>query len=248
MLHYLDTIFGHHRGDQTLLAGHLAVALGAKALEPRVPLGAAVAAAFGLDLLWPILLLLGVESVRIHAGDTAFTNLAFDSYPWSHSLLAVMGWSGLFLVFGRRIYHSWRIGALLGGLVLSHWFLDLITHRPDLPLWPDGPLSGFGLWNSIPGTLLVEGSLFAVGIWLYIGSSSARDGVGRWGLAALLVLVGLIWVTQPWSPPPPSETAVAWGALILWLLPPWAHWIDVHRTSRGGVTVRAGSGSAPAVR
>ena len=77
-----------------MFVGHLAVALGAKRAEPGMPLGAAVAAAFGLDLLWPILLLLGLESVRVHAGDTAFTNLAFDSYPWSHSLLAVVGWVG----------------------------------------------------------------------------------------------------------------------------------------------------------
>ena len=64
-----------------MFVGHLAVALGVKTTEPRVPLGAAVAAAFGLDILWPVFLLLGFESVRIHVGDTAFTNFAFDSYP-----------------------------------------------------------------------------------------------------------------------------------------------------------------------
>lgn len=77
-----------------MFVGHLAVALGAKRVEPRVPLGASVAAAFGLDLVWPILLLLGVESVRVSPGDAAFTNLAFASYPWSHSVLAVLVWSG----------------------------------------------------------------------------------------------------------------------------------------------------------
>ncbi len=74
----------------SIFVGHLAVALATKKLEPKVPLGAAVAATFGLDLVWPILLLAGVESVRINPGDTAFTGLAFDSYPWSHSLLAVI--------------------------------------------------------------------------------------------------------------------------------------------------------------
>lgn len=200
-----------------------------------MPLGAAVAGAFGLDLLWPILLLLGLESVQVHAGDTAFTNLAFVSYPWSHSLLVVVGWSGLAILLGRGVYGSWRVGAVLGGLVLSHWVLDFITHRPDLPLWPEGPVTGLGLWNSIPGTILVEGSLLAGGIWLYLGSSSARDRIGRWALVALIVVTGLLWVTQPWSPPPPSAAAVAWGALILWLLPPWARWIEAHRTSRTAV-------------
>jgi membrane-bound metal-dependent hydrolase YbcI (DUF457 family) len=214
-----------------MLVGHLAVALGAKTAEPRVPLGAAVAAAFGLDLLWPILLLLGFESVRVHPGDTAFTNLAFDSYPWSHSLLFATVWSGLVMFVVRRLYGSWRLGAILGSLVLSHWVLDFITHRSDLPLWPAGPAVGAGLWNSIPGTLLVEGTLFGIGVWLYLRSSSARDKTGRWALVALLVVAGLVWVTQPWSPPPPSATAVAWGALILWVLPPWAGWIEAHRAS-----------------
>jgi membrane-bound metal-dependent hydrolase YbcI (DUF457 family) len=214
-----------------MLVGHLAVALGSKTAEPRVPLGAAVAAAFGLDLLWPILLLLGLESVRVHQGDTAFTNLAFDSYPWSHSLLVATVWSGLAMVVTRRVYRSWRVGALLGSLVLSHWVLDFITHRPDLALWPGGPVVGLGLWNSIAGTFLVEGSLLAGGVWLYVGSSSARDRTGHWALVSLVAITGIVWATQPWSPAPPGATAVACGALILWLLPPWARWIEAHRRS-----------------
>ena len=216
-----------------MFVGHLAVALGAKKVEPRVPLAASVAAAFGLDLLWPILLLLGLESVRVNPGDTAFTSLAFDSYPWSHSLLVVMGWSGLGALVGRKLYGSWRAGSLLSGLILSHWALDFITHRPDLPLWPAGPLVGLGLWNSVPGTILVETILLATGLWLYIGVTSRRDPVGQWSLVALVALTGLIWVTQPWAPVPPTATAVAWGALILWLLPPWAVWIERHRTAGG---------------
>ncbi len=218
-----------------MFVGHLAVALSAKKLEPRIPLGASVAAAFGLDLLWPILLLLGLESVRVNPGDTAFTGLAFDSYPWSHSLLAVMGWAGLGTVVGRRLYGSWRAGALLGGLVLSHWVLDVITHRPDLPLWPAGPMVGLGLWNSVPGTILVEASLLVAGLWAYLRTTSSRDRVGHWSLIALVGLTGLIWVTQPWAPVPPTAGAVAWGALILWLLPPWALWIERHRTSGDAV-------------
>ncbi len=211
-----------------MFVGHLAVALGAKRLEPRVPLGASVAAAFGLDLLWPALLLLDLEAVRINPGDTAFTNLAFDSYPWSHSLLIVAGWAVLGTLIGRALYGAWRPGTLLAGLVLSHWVLDFITHQPDLPLWPDGPLVGLGLWNSVPGTILVEASLLVAGLWLYVGTSSARDRIGQWSLIALVGLTTLIWVTQPWAPLPPSPSAVAWGALILWLLPPWAFW---NRTS-----------------
>ena len=217
-----------------MFVGHLAVALGAKKVEPDIPLGATVAAAFGLDLLWPILLLLGVETVRLNPGDTAFTNLAFDSYPWSHSLLTVVGWSGLVGFLGRRVFGSWRAGMVLGGLVLSHWVLDFATHRPDLPLWPGGPLVGLGLWNSIPGTILVEASLLVGGVWLYRRATSPRDRTGTGALVALVVLTGVIWVTQPWAPLPESATAVAAGALILWLLPPWALWIERHRSGESG--------------
>lgn len=215
-----------------MFVGHLAVALGAKRIEPRVPIGAAVAAAFGLDLLWPILLLTGAESVRVSVGDTAFTNLAFDSYPWSHSLLAVIAWSVLTGLIARRVVGSGRVGAVLGILVLSHWFLDFISHRPDLPLWPQGPVAGLGLWNSIAATIVVEGGLLAMGLWLYSGVSSARDRTGRWSLVGLIVLTVVMWVSQPWSPPPPSATAVALGSFALWLLPPWAHWIERHRATR----------------
>jgi hypothetical protein len=213
-----------------MFAGHLAVALAAKRATPAVPLGTAVAAAFALDLLWPIFLLLGVETVRVHPGDTAFTHLSFDSYPWSHSLAVVLGWSIIAGCATRAAYKSWHVGAIVGGLVLSHWFLDFVTHRPDLPLWPGGPVTGLGLWNSIAGTIIAEGALLAGCLWAYTRKSTARDRVGHWALIALVGLTVLIWVTQPWSPPPPSSEAVAWGALILWLLPPWARWIDAHRS------------------
>ncbi|NOT27730.1 MAG: hypothetical protein HOP16_16710 [Acidobacteria bacterium] len=212
-----------------MFVGHLAVALAAKRTTPAVPLGTAVAAAFGLDLLWPIFLLLGFESVRIHPGDTAFTHLSFDSYPWSHSLAAVVGWSILAGCAMRVAHRSLRVCAIVGGLVLSHWILDFLTHRPDLPLWPGGPVVGLGLWYSIPGTLIVEGGLLAACLWIYVRGSAPRDRTGRWALVALVALTLLIWSSQPWSPPPPSSEAVAWGALILWLLPPWARWIDQHR-------------------
>jgi hypothetical protein len=137
------------------------------------------------------------------------------------------------MLIGRRVLGSWRAGTIIGVLVLSHWILDFVTHRPDLPIWPGGPQAGLGLWNSIPGTIILEGGLLAAGVWLYVRASSPRDAVGRWALIGLVGLVGIIWVTQPWSPPPPTTAAVAWGALILWLFPVWAGWIERHRLAAG---------------
>jgi hypothetical protein len=212
-----------------MFIGHLAVALSAKKIEPQVPLAATIAATFSLDLLWPLFLLLGVESVRVDPGNTAFTHLAFESYPWSHSLVMVVGWAVLASFGGRALLGSWRAGVVLGAIVLSHWLLDLITHRPDLPLWPRGPQVGLGLWHSVPATIFVEGGLLVAGLAVYLRSSGARNRVGQWSLVALILVTGLLWLSQPWSPPPPSARAVAFGTLVLWLLPPWARWIEHHR-------------------
>ena len=205
-----------------MFAGHLAVALGAKAAKPRVPLGALVAASFGLDLLWPVFLLAGAEWVRVEPGNTAFTPLAFDHYPWTHSLVMALAWGGV-----AGLATSWRLrsasaGFLIGAIVVSHWVLDFVTHRPDLPLWPGGPKWGLGLWDSVPGTLLVEGALFVVGVELYRRVFKARDSSGRWSFWALVMLTLVIWLSGPWSPLPPSATSVAVVVLALWIFPIWA--------------------------
>ena len=124
-----------------MFVGHLAVAFGAKTVMPRVPLGWLVAAAFGLDLIWPLFLLAGLEHVRIDPGNTAFTPLAFDDYPWSHSLMMSFVW-GLIagvLAAARLKNHKLAGGSMIAAVAISHWILDFMTHRPDLPLWPVSP-------------------------------------------------------------------------------------------------------------
>jgi len=215
-----------------MFVGHLATAFGVKRAAPRAPLSALVAAAFGLDLLWPVLLLSGIERVRIDPGHTAFTPLAFDHYPWSHSLLMAIVWSALAGVAAARWLRIRSAGVAVGATVGSHWVLDVVTHRPDLPLWPGGPMWGLGLWQSIPGTMVVEGLLLVAGLELYRRGFRDRDATGRWALFGLVAFTGVIWVSGPWSPPPPSTDAVAVVALALWLFPLWAAWIERHRAAR----------------
>lgn len=216
-----------------MFVGHLAVAFVAKRVEPQLPLSYAVAAAFGLDLMWPLFLLAGVEVVRVHPNDTAFTPLAFDSYPWSHSLLLVCGWAALGAIWTRRMLGAVRPSVVVGLLILSHWLLDVIAHRPDLPLWPGGPVLGLGLWNSVLATYTVEGALLLSGVLLYLRVSKAKDRTGGLALFALIALCTVIWATQPWTPPPPGADAIAWGALLMWLFPFWARWVDHHRAPSG---------------
>ncbi len=214
-----------------MFVGHTALALAGKARAPRTSLGLLVAAAFGLDLLWPVFLLLGIERVRIQPGVTAFTPLVFDSYPWSHSLVMALVWGGvLALLVARR--SDPRVPLLVGALVVSHWVLDFVSHRPDLPLWPGpSPRLGLGLWYSVPATLLVEGGLFLAGILIYARSTRPLDRTGSWALGTLLLLQAALWAAGPWAPPPPSPSAVAWTSLGLWLFVLWAGWADRHRAA-----------------
>src|SRR5512140_2569440 len=143
-----------------MFIGHFAVGLATKRLAPRTSLGTLFAAAQLLDLVWPVLVLLGLEEVRVDPGNTAFTPLDFVSYPWTHSLLMAFAWAAAF-AFVYRSLRRCPLGAWVGGaLVLSHWVLDFLTNRPDLSLAPGAAKVGLGLWYSVPGTLVAEGTLF----------------------------------------------------------------------------------------
>jgi len=215
-----------------MFIGHFAVGLASKRLAPRVSLGTLFVAAQFLDLLWPLFLLLGLEHVRIDPGNTAFTPLDSYDYPLTHSLLLAVGWSVLFGGF-YFVARRWRREALVVALaVLSHWVLDFISHRPDLPLWPgESPKVGLGLWNSVPATVAVEGLLFLGAVFLYVWASAARDWMGAYALWSLLGLVAVIYVANIVGPAPPSDTAVAVVGLAQWLFVSWFYWIDRHRTS-----------------
>ncbi|MGH7601366.1 MAG: hypothetical protein ACREOI_33825 [bacterium] len=218
-----------------MFLGHYAVALAAKKAAPKTSLGTLFLSVQFLDLLWPIFLLLGLEHVRIDPGNTAFTPLDFYDYPITHSLVTAIGWSlafGLIYFFRRRDARSaWILG--LG--VFSHWLLDFVAHRPDLPIFPGGEIYvGLGLWNSVPATIIVESVLFFVGLILYLRTTVARDCIGRYAFWAFIAFSVLIYVGNVFSrqQPPSNVTALAIGGLSQWLIIPWTYWIDRHRLSK----------------
>ncbi len=215
-----------------MFIGHYGLALGAKRAAPSVSLGALFLACQLADLLWPTLVLLGVERVEIAPGATALTPLDFVHYPYSHSLLGLVLWGallGVAYVLVRR--STLTAGITLGLLVVSHWLLDLVVHRLDLPLTFTGTgRYGLGLWNSVPGTLAVELSLFAIGVAVYARTTSARDRIGSIGFGALVAFLLIAYLANVLGPPPPSSTAVAWAGEAMWLLVLWGYWIDRHRS------------------
>lgn len=215
-----------------MFIGHFAVAFAAKPAAPSVSLGTLFLACEWVDLVWPVFALIGLERVEIRPGITAFTPLDFVHYPWTHSLLMGAVWAVAFGLVYFIVRQHRRAALIVGALVLSHWFLDLVVHRPDLPLIPGGEARwGLGLWNSIPATLALEGALFIAALFFYMKRTRARDAAGRWGLRLLVVLLIAAYLGAALGPPPPNVSAIAWAGLIgggLTVL--LGYWVDHHRT------------------
>jgi hypothetical protein len=216
-----------------MFIGHFGLAFAAKRAAPRTALGTMFVAAQLADLVWPILLLAGVEQVRIaQASRNPFLTLDFVAYPWSHSLLmelaagAALG--ALYFAFTRYV-----TGAIVVGLLVpSHWLLDLIVHVPDLPLYPGGAARfGLGLWRTPIVTVALELIVYFVGVRVYARATQANDRIGRYGLWSLVVFLLLLYGAS-FGPPPPSVRALAWTALIGWPLTAWPWWVDRHRSPR----------------
>jgi membrane-bound metal-dependent hydrolase YbcI (DUF457 family) len=218
-----------------MFIGHFGVAFAAKRAAPAVSLGTLILACQLADLIWPTLVLLGIEHVSILPGITVVTPLFFESYPYSHSLLMLSVWAGIAALIYRLARGSATTAALfvIAGVVISHWFLDVVTHRADVPFVPgDAPKVGLGLWNSLPATLVVEAVMLVGGLMLYLRMTKARDRVGTYALWGLVVFLIVVNVANMFGPPPPSVGAVAWAAQAIWLIVAWGYWIDRHRVVR----------------
>ena len=214
-----------------MFVGHFAVALGAKKYAPHVSLGVLFLACQLADLIWPSLVLLGIETFEIEPGNTVLTPLHFTHYPYSHSLLALFIWgvllAGFYSLLQRRIRRSALVIVIV---VVSHWFLDFLTHRPDMPVtMNDATLVGLGLWNYPVLAVPLELMLFALGIWIYVRHTRALDKIGNYGLWGLGIFLVAVYTANILGPTPPSVTVVAWSAQALWLLVIWGFWIDRHR-------------------
>jgi membrane-bound metal-dependent hydrolase YbcI (DUF457 family) len=218
-----------------MFIGHFGAGFASKSVSRQCSLGTLFMAAQFIDLIWPILLLLGIERVEIDPGNTAFTPLNFVYYPFTHSLFGVLIWAVLFGAVYFAFRKNVRNALLLAGLVLSHWLLDLIVHRPDLPIIPWSEFKvGFDLWQSIALTLLVEGMIFAAGVLIYMRTTRAKDRVGSFGLWGLLVFLVVVYLLSAFGPPPDAVRPIAVVGLFQWLLVAWAYWVDRHRSPAAG--------------
>jgi len=219
-----------------MFIGHFAVGFAAKKFAPRASMGMLLAAPLLLDMLWPFFLLFGWEHVHIDPGNTRFTPLDLFDYPWSHSLLMSVVWATVFALIYQLSARYWPGAVAIWIGVVSHWVLDWITHRPDMPLYPGGPKYGLGLWNSIAGTMVVEIGMLAVGVWLYIRTTHARDRIGKYAFAAYVSLLLVLYIGDRFGGAPPAVSDIVWtgiSAIVVFLV--WAWWFDRHRALRAEI-------------
>ncbi|NJD56829.1 MAG: hypothetical protein FIA94_10550 [Nitrospirae bacterium] len=222
-----------------MFIGHFGLGFAAKAVAPRTSLGSLFLASEFLDLLWPVLMILGIEGVMILPSVNAVIPLVFTNFPFSHSLAFVVIWSFLFAVFIFVLRQDWRSSVVMGLLVASHWLLDALVHAPDLPLFPGSHIRvGLGLWSSYAGTLAVEFGIFFFGLWFYVRASRPDGRKGSYGLGLLVLFLVLIYMASIFGPPPPDVQAIEWTNVALWLFVIWGYWLDRHRPVSSGTVVQ----------
>jgi hypothetical protein len=226
--------------------GHYALALGAKKVVPMVSLGTLFLAVQFADLLWPTLLALGIETVEIDPGNTLMTPLNFVSYPYSHSLVMLLVWSVVFALVYQLLSRSqarspgpqsWsravRPGVIVGALVFSHYILDVLTHRPDMPVTVGGTMRlGFGLWNHPGAELAIESAMFIAGAAVYVSVTRPKNRAGEVGFWFLLVILVAMFFAAIYGPPPPNIETLSIGGHLQWLFVLGAYWVDRNRERR----------------
>jgi len=187
--------------------------------ERRVNLGVLVFAAVFLDFVLWLFVLFGWESVTIPTNFST-THQAEFVFPYSHGLLASIGWSVLaglatFLCYPRLNQAKMRAAVLVAAAVFSHWLLDALVHAPELPIIGAGSAkAGLGLWQVMPMALAVEAVIALAGLYLFLSGASLSVAKKLW-LAALSILILVFTVAgMTVAPPPPSFIAMAASSLV----------------------------------
>jgi hypothetical protein len=218
-----------------MLVGHFAAGMIAKRLDPKVSLGTFVLAALFADFLWCIFMLAGIEHIEIkpELGAGAANYLIAHKIDFSHSLTTVVIWAALFASAYYLVRRNHRGAIVIFIVVISHWVLDFIAHKPDMPLAPGiQQYFGLGLWTSIPLTIVVEGGfwLLALGVYTRVTQPNSRIGIiVFWSVIGFLTLA---WYNNIAGPPPldPSAmgaTAVGARSLIFFsLIVVWSYWMN----------------------
>jgi hypothetical protein len=213
-----------------MFAGHYGIAFGAKPAAKQVPLWVWFIAVQWLDVIWSLLVLAGIEKVRIVPGFTEANTLDLYYMPYTHGLPGAIVLS---LIFGGVVgmFIKGNRGTtilLVAAASFSHWVLDLVVHVPDLPLYDNSAKVGFGLWRNVALSFPLELIVLGLGAWLYAraaGFASTRGRYAFWGFVAVLAVLQVVanFGSAPSSPESMAITALGLY-LGLALLAAWVEW------------------------
>jgi hypothetical protein len=218
-----------------MFVGHYGPSFAGAAFKRSIPLWILFVAVQLLDVVWSVFVLLGVEKVRIVPGITRTNPLDLYYMPYTHSLVAVLGWTlAAGVAYWRfRKVDGWQGAAVVSAAVFSHWVLDLVVHRPDLPLYGDSSKVGLGLWNFPITALALELVLLFGGMYFYLRTTEAIATVGRYGMVIFGLLMACVQVVAFFGPPPSSDHAAAATALALYAtFAVIAYWLERKRLPR----------------
>lgn len=220
-----------------MFIGHYAVSLALKKHERNASIFLLFLAVQFVDILFFPLVIAGIEHLTIIENYTQSTHFRLDSMPYTHSLVASFLWAGLIYSLFRYVFlknrdYSKSVSFVLALAVLSHWFIDLIAHTPDLPLLGDSSTKlGLGLWNSAVGTYIVEAAFIITGLWLYLSSTKASSKFGKYGMSSFVLILLLINAFNVFGPPTgDSELTMGISSFVMYFgIAGLAYWIDRKR-------------------
>ena len=218
-----------------MFIGHFAPALLARGITEDAPkLGVLFIAAQLVDWAFFTFAIFGIEQLRIVPGITAMNPYDLVFMPYSHSLLATAGWALVFGVVVGVVLRNMVAAAWGAIVVLSHWLLDLLVHRPDLTIAGGEDKYGLGLWNAPNIEMPLEIGLVLLAYWFYISRTKGPVIPPLILLAAMLLFQAINWFG------PQPETAGVGMYLSVFLsygiLTAMAFWVQStrwHKNQRG---------------
>lgn len=221
-----------------MFIGHYGIALAAKRVDKSIPLGLLFFATQFADILFFLLVLLGIEKMSFAPGITKVSPLDFTYYPYSHGLVASLFWAGLFFVVfkiapSKSESNKNKIALVISATILSHFLLDAIVHRADLPLLgSDSYKIGLGLWNYVFASSLIELLIFLSGLWMYLKSTKGATFVGKYGMIIFSTFVTVIWIASLLTPTPSDLNIIGFvifGLVFQLLVIGIVSWLDRRR-------------------
>jgi hypothetical protein len=214
-----------------MFIGHFGIALATKKVAPSTALGTLILAAQFMDFIGLHSCCLALSMRESLLVSPAYVPLTSTTTP-SHTVCSAV-WAVILAGIYHALRRTLRSALVIAAVLLSHWILDFIVHRPDLALLPGGQTRvGLGLWNSLPATVFVEVLFFGGGLLIYLSCTRARDKAGRFGFWTLIFFLFFAWVSTLFVGPPPNVASLAWGGLAMWLTALWGGWADRHRVTR----------------